>query len=184
MSDDTISRFSLTMNKFMEALTDMINDLFDEELIPFNGGAVQVYGAIMKATKTEDLIWSVASTHEHWSKVLSKDNSFIFDIFPQYLRESGKPIDPAILSSPFRCYLQMKESDRWKLTEEDEWPINVSDLDVIWDYIRVMVGLSCTYAYEERKAVTDGRLRRGDIEPLYYQIDVDYWINAFNINIR
>lgn len=184
MAADTVSRFSLTMDKFMGVLADMIDELFDEELITFNRSTVQTYGFLMKTQPAVDLVWAVASTHEHWALVLSRDPKFIFDIFATFLKQSGKPIDPEMISAPFRCYEEMKNSDEWKDVEEDDWPVNQEDLDTIWDYIRVMVGLSCTHAYEERKAVDDGRKRKSDVEPLYYEMDVDRWVTAFKITIR
>ena len=183
MSSDCISQFSSNVKKLLLVLGDILDDLFENNLVNFNSQAVEIIVTLIESFGVDNMIWSLCTVSDKWSKVIAKDTKFITEDFADAIRKSKHPIDSRIFTSPFICYQKIKSDPKWEGAKEEEYPVAMEDLECIWKYIHKLICLSCVYVHQLRENVKNGIVSEKLLYKEYKDVDLESASQLFGVKL-
>jgi len=138
-------RFGETISQFLDYMTDLARDLQNEGLSNVGPEAVTLASFLISSVDQGTIIRAFAHTHHDWHLISKRDPTFITDKLRDKFNKNGIAFDISLLHAPFLIYKSVKESEKWSDVEEEDLPISQEDIDMIWAYMRSLVGITCRY---------------------------------------
>lgn len=157
-------KFNITLEEFIQHLTDLLDDLFSEGLSPQDGTLLAGAGLFLSTLANETCVESYCRSYLVWGDCYLREVQFLLKDFGSLL-DLGFDFNFNQWQHPVRMYLEAEEKG-------EDFVVTAEDVDMLFDFMVALSRHACRY-------VAFKRLTQGSYFP---EFPLEDYQKKFSIN--